>query len=183
MLCQNSCIKQHLLKHYPRHQESTCMSWSGPWHSAPCVLSSFVLLVWKTDFPIVQGYQQIFCHTLSGQNSARSWILSFKPGCSGFRWLLMMLLISIRFDCRLRSVIFLGSSKSQRPLGAFKNCIFWHKFRVSSIFGSKVMVIGSFRNFSSDFWTILTVYKWSFVIRWDEIALEALNIWFVLLLV
>ena len=32
------------------------MIYSGPWHSAPYVLSSFVSLVWKTDFQIVHRY-------------------------------------------------------------------------------------------------------------------------------
>ena len=60
----------------------------GPWHSAPCVLSSFVSLVWNTDFSIYNRYQRIWCHTTGDRTrqEAGSWTLSPAPMVSDNFW-------------------------------------------------------------------------------------------------
>ena len=60
------------------HDIIIVQAYSGPRHSAPCVLSSFVSLVCKTDFSIFNRHQQILCHTIGDktQQDAESWALT-----------------------------------------------------------------------------------------------------------
>ena len=60
----------------------------GPWNLAPCVLNSFVSLVWKTDFPIFNGYHRILCYTMGDkiQQKAGSWVLSLALVVSNNSW-------------------------------------------------------------------------------------------------
>ena len=44
----------------PKHWDTTQ---SGPWHSAPCVLRSFALLISQQELPTKNWYQRISCHT------------------------------------------------------------------------------------------------------------------------
>ena len=59
-----------------------------PWHSAPGVLSSFVSLVWCTDFHTFHGDQRNSCHTMGDKTrqEARSWVLSPALMVSEVSW-------------------------------------------------------------------------------------------------
>ena len=72
-------------------------------------------LIWQRDFPTIHGYHWISCHTLGGQNSTRSWILSFR----GFQDSQIAVCLFVYFHL---IVIFSSaltcSKKSERPLGS-----------------------------------------------------------------
>ena len=90
---------------------------SGPWHSVPRVLSSFMSLILLRDFLTVHGYQRIFYDTLGGQNSARSWILSFKPGSSGLQHSQMALFFHVFFFYLIADIFrFVRFQKTSYPL-------------------------------------------------------------------
>ena len=96
------CIFLCLAKHMLFYINSRCKQdqGPGPWHSAPCVISSFVSLVCNTDFQTFHGGSANFMSHDGWQNLARSWILSFKLGSSGFQQLLTLFFQVVRFDCQ-----------------------------------------------------------------------------------
>ena len=60
----------------------------GPWHLALDVLSSFVSLVWCTDFHTFHGDQRNSCHTMGDKTrqEAGSWVLSPALMVSELSW-------------------------------------------------------------------------------------------------
>ena len=60
----------------------------GPWYSAPGVLSSFVSLVWCTDWHTFHKDQRNSCHTMGDKTrqEAGSWVLSSALMVSELSW-------------------------------------------------------------------------------------------------
>ena len=81
------------------HRTPVLWTVPGLWHSVLCVLSSVVCWFNMQTFQLFTGYQWILCHTLGGQNLARSWILGFNLSASGFQYSQMALFFQILFDC------------------------------------------------------------------------------------
>ena len=76
------------LKEYGCVATSVVMVTSGPWHLAQGVLSSFVSLVWCTDFQTFHRDQRISCHMIGDrtQQEAGSWALSPALMVSELSW-------------------------------------------------------------------------------------------------
>ena len=65
-------IRSQIIRDLLLTRESNLLLWvptravvySGPWHLAPCVLSSFALFISQQDLSTKIGYQQLSCHSL-----------------------------------------------------------------------------------------------------------------------
>ena len=86
------------------HSIQVELSWvlAGPWHSALSVLSSFVSLIWFTDFHTFDGDQQNSCHTMGDKTrqEAGSWALSPALMVSELSWWRYFFKLIFQFDCR-----------------------------------------------------------------------------------
>ena len=88
---------------------------SGPWHSVPGVLSSFVSAVWCTDFHTFHGDQWNSCHTMGDKfrQEAGSWALSRALMVSELFWWRYFFKL---YPVRRSTYVVLGGAIQKDPL-------------------------------------------------------------------